>query len=46
MAVRVDPSASNADRMPPPPADALNDYESAVINKWVNNLGANGAPLP
>ena len=33
-------------RMPPPPADALNDYESAVVNRWLNNLGADGAPLP
>ncbi len=32
--------------MPPPPAPALNDYESAVVNKWLKNLDAAGAPLP
>ena len=31
--------------MPPLPAPALNDYESAVVNKWMNNLGAGGAPI-
>jgi hypothetical protein len=46
MAGRVDPSTSDDQRMPPPPADALNDYESAVINKWLKTLGADGAPLP
>jgi len=46
MAVRVGPSVSEGDRMPPLPAPALNDYESAVVNKWMNNLDANGAPLP
>ena len=47
LAVRVDPAVDNdVARMPPPPADPLNDYESAVINKWLKNLDANGAPLP
>ena len=47
MAVRVDPAMDHdRGRMPPAPADALNDYESAVINKWLKNLDANGAPLP
>ena len=32
-------------RMPPPPAPALNDWEWEVVNKWLTNLDANGAPL-
>jgi hypothetical protein len=44
---KVDPAFEHdPGRMPPPPADALNDYESAVINRWLTNLDANGAPLP
>ena len=47
LAVRVDPAVDNdVGRMPPAPADPLNDYESAVVNKWLKNLDANGAPLP
>jgi hypothetical protein len=47
IAPRVDPAnENNAMRMPPPPAPALNDYESAVVNRWLMNLDANGAPLP
>ena len=30
--------------MPPPPAQELNDYEFAVVNKWMTTLDANGLP--
>ena len=43
---KVGPSVDEAIRMPPLPADALNDYESAVVNKWLTNLDANSTPLP
>jgi hypothetical protein len=47
LAGKVDPAvADDPARMPPPPAPALNDYESAVVNRWLTNLDANGAPLP
>jgi hypothetical protein len=47
LAAKVDPAVEHDPaRMPPPPAPALNDYESAVVNKWLMNLDANGAPLP
>jgi hypothetical protein len=47
LAARVDPAVEHdAARMPPAPAPALNDYESAVVNRWLTNLDANGAPLP
>jgi hypothetical protein len=47
IAPKVDPAfANDPGRMPPPPAPALNDYESAVVNRWLTNLDANGAPLP
>jgi hypothetical protein len=32
--------ANGATRMPPPPAEPLNDWEKEVITRWVNN----GAP--
>jgi len=47
MAPKVDPAVEDDPaRMPPPPAPALNDYESAVINRWLTNLDPSGAPLP
>ena len=47
LAARVDPAVEHDPaRMPPAPAPALNDYESAVVNKWLTNLDASGAPLP
>jgi len=44
---KIDPAFEHdLGRMPPPPAPPLNDWEYEVVNKWMTNLDANGAPLP
>ena len=46
LAGKIDPSVDDSLRMPPLPADRLSDYEWGVLNRWMTNLDANGAPLP
>ena len=48
IAVYAIASADNgfAPPMPPAPADKLSDWEQDVLRVWINNVGADGMPLP